>query len=107
MSERFLGKENYQIEDLGEWDNCFVQQCPLITHLYIFFLLGVILRMWFTAENLKYFRVKNFIEEVVISIRAEMCQNIIQCFYERLQICIVSSGTSVEKYKKKYIKNIF
>lgn len=69
-----------------------------------FFLLGVILRMWFTAENLKYFRVKNFIEEVVISIRAEMCQNIIQCFYERLQICIVSSGTSVEKYKKKYIK---
>lgn len=45
-----------------------------------FFLLGVILRMWFTAENLKYFRVKNFIEEVVISITAEMCQILFNVF---------------------------
>lgn len=73
-------------------------------HFFFFFYLG--LYYIFTAENLKYFRVKNFIEEVAISITAEMCQNIFQCFYERLQICIDSNGTSVEKYKFYLLLNL-
>lgn len=47
-------------------------------------------------QTLKF--LKNFIEEKAVSITAEICQNTIQSFHEKLQICIDNGASSVEKY---------
>lgn len=50
-----------------------------------------------TTENPETLQdLKNFCEDAT-SIKPEICQNAIQCFHERLQTCIGSGDSSVEK----------